>query len=218
MVRANISDEELFLQGNKHYANHQYADALSCYQHMSCTSATVQYNMGNCHYYLGRSFDALIWWLRAERHATGRLLQDIQSNKIRAYDVLDSTPDGVSIYHSPISIYLLQCLTLLCWCALLAGVVMLRKQYRGIWIFVCFIGLVSFSTLLWKHYQAHGMCIGCVSKKEVFLYSGPGFWYHQRGTLSYTSLVEIVGSQDAWYKVHVGELQGWIIGDVVEIL
>jgi tetratricopeptide (TPR) repeat protein len=58
--------EELFLRGNKYYAEKDYNNALETYDMIDQKGCAVLYNMGNCYYRQENYPYALVYWARAE--------------------------------------------------------------------------------------------------------------------------------------------------------
>ena len=62
--------EETFLRANNYYEHNDNEQAFALYQSIEHKGPAVWFNMGNCVYKRGHYVDALLYWRRAEKHAT----------------------------------------------------------------------------------------------------------------------------------------------------
>src|SRR5438309_468700 len=81
MVTVAGTDEELFLRGNKYYAQKDYDNAIRSYDMMGRKGRAVLYNMGNAYFHTDDYAQALIYWSRAQIGATPQEYHFIACNK-----------------------------------------------------------------------------------------------------------------------------------------
>lgn len=130
----------LFEQGNQHYRDGQYEQALEAYQRILETgyeSGPLYYNIGNCHYKLGRLGPTILNYLRARRLMPGD--EDLEANlrlmQSLTLDDIEPLPEFLPlrvlkrwVYLVPVD--LLTTLTALSWMTAL-GALILRLLARS---------------------------------------------------------------------------------------
>ncbi len=132
------SPEELFANGNGHYREGRYAEAVSSYENVLAqgyVSAPLYFNLGNARYRIGNTAGAILAYERALRLEPGD--SDIQFNlklaNLRTIDRIDAVPE----------------LFLVAWMRSLAGIVpfdLIKGILLGAW--VCLFAVLSVLNLI----------------------------------------------------------------------
>ncbi|HSC25329.1 MAG TPA: hypothetical protein VLB80_03895 [Candidatus Babeliales bacterium] len=225
MVAGN--DEELFLRGNKLYAQKKYDDAYNEYNMISKKGCAVFYNMGNCLFYKDDYAQAFIYWLRAERDATPEEYRLIEHNKKHVLTLMGKQNE-ISLYYKIrqlldnalpyTSLLFLQICTLICWYLLFLVWQRKRTLVKNIIVsYACFLMIIS-GVLLGMHYSNQQRIHGVVVKKEAQFFVGPDNGLSVVASLSYADNVLVKEIRQGWYKIQYAGMIGWVGDDVVQIV
>ena len=228
MVPGN--DEELFLHGNKYYAQHDYEKALDAYDVIENKGHAVLYNMGNCFFHTNDYAQALVYWSRAEKNATPQEYEYIVRNKEMALKKLGKQHNHALLYKlingvrslSPyVSLLVMQIIFLMCWWIF---IFMRRKKYAdmgsrkkiihaSMCIFIMIMGLI-----LSIEYVCHDTERAIVVKKEAKLLNGPDNAFQMISSLAYAQDVRVKEAREGWYKIQYADMIGWVEADVIKII
>jgi len=220
-------DEELFLRGNKYYAQKDYDNALHTYDMISKKGRAVFYNMGNCFFRKEDYSRALVCWSRAEIGATPHEYNVIKRNKSLVLKKLGKHKEqslwykvfeSLYVIMPYISLLLLQLLFLVCWwffifvmCKKQTGI---RKVARSV---VC-VFIVFFATMLGVRYTQEKDNQAIVIKKEAMLFAGPDKSFHQLSPIAYADSARVKEAREGWYKIQYAYMIGWVEADVIQII
>lgn len=221
------NDEELFLRGNKYYAQKDYDKAFHAYDMMSVKGRAVLYNMGNCLFYKEDYPRALVYWSRAQEGATSHEYNLIMRNKDYVLKKLGKQKEQ-SIWHSVkelsqlpilyISLFFLQLLFLICWWFF---IFVMRTKQTGIKKVVqsCVCFFISISAMaLGIHYMQQNTSQAIVVKKESTLFAGPDKSFHVLSPVMYADCATVKETREGWYKIQYADMIGWVEADVIQII
>jgi tetratricopeptide (TPR) repeat protein len=220
-------EKELFLRGNKYYAEKDYENAFHAYDMISKKGRAVLYNMGNCLYNQEKYPEALVYWLKAEEGATAKEYALIQQNKNLAYTKIGKQKEEswsrkmMHMMQSPllyVSLFFLQLFFLLCWWIFM---LMLHKKQTGLKkiaqsILCCMIAV--FAAILGTHYTQHNKKSAVVIKKEAKLFAGPDKSFHVLSSLVCADNAAVKESREGWHKIQYADMIGWVEADVIQII
>lgn len=220
------NDEELFLRGNKQYAQKNYDDAFNAYDMVSKKGSAVLYNMGNCYFHKGDYAQALVYWSRAETGAMPQEYALILRNKEHVARLLgkESVSGQQKILSflqallPYVSVFFLQFLFLLCWYLFIF--LMGKKQMRLRKAIVGSISIVMiiFGVLLQVHYMQYGKQEGIVIKKDAQLLVGPDKGFQVLCPLVYAHNIAVKERREGWYKIQYADMIGWVEAEMVQII
>lgn len=224
------NDEELFLRGNKYYAQGNYENALNAYDSICSKGYIVLYNMGNCFFHRDDYAQALVYWSRAQKGATPQMYQNIMQNKAIAfkklgkqqpYTITDKLVKGVGFLSVYVSLLVLQIIFLIIWFVLM---VLRRKKYSEMvrlkkitHISICFF-MVIVGTILTVEYLYHDIGHAIVVKKEAKLLNGPDNAFQVISPLVYAEDVTIKEAREGWYKIQYADMLGWVEESVIKVI
>lgn len=220
------NDEELFLRGNKYYAQKNYTAALHTYEMIARKGAAVLYNMGNCAFHQEDYSHALVYWNRAQKGATGHEYNIIERNKKIALQKLGhehNTRSGDAIVrllraYMLISVLMLQLIFLVLWWLFMF---VFRKKQTGIkkMMQACMCLTMFFcASLLTMHYVQQNVHQAIIVKKEAHLLTGPDKSFHVLSPLNYAHNVRVKESREGWHKIQYADMIGWVEADVIQII
>jgi tetratricopeptide (TPR) repeat protein len=225
MVHAG-NDEELFLRGNKYYAQKNYAAALQVYEMIARKGAAVLYNMGNCAFHQEDYSHALVYWNRAQKGAMAHEYNLIERNKKIALQKLGHEQNnrlGDRIIqllraYMLISVLMLQLIFLVLWWLFMF---VFRKKKTGIkkMMQACMCLTMFFcASLLTMHYVQQNAHQAIIVKKEGRLLIGPDKSFQVLSPLNYAHNVRVKESREGWYKIQYADMIGWVEADVIQII
>jgi len=227
MVTVAGTDEELFLRGNKYYAQKDYDNAIRSYDMMSKKGRAVLYNMGNTYFHQGDYAQALVYWSRAQIGATPQEYHLIARNKEHVFTLIGTSSEPsvqltiIKLLHGIIpyvSLFLLQLFFLICWCVFLFSA---RKKHMRIkkTILSCLCCFMVLSgALLGVYYTNRCTQSGIVIKKEAQLFAAPNKGFHSLCPLVYAHDVTVKETREGWYKIRYADMIGWVEADVIQII
>ncbi len=216
-----VTNQELFLRGNKAYADGNYEQALKDYQAITCKAGATVYNMGLCYYKLGDFAHALASFKQAARIAH-------QSTLVNAsMEYSDRIERTMQIYQEPTFgqrwVRSLQIrvagTSLLQWQLMLlvllySGLFCIwrckKKKVRillGFFVIWCVISLIPVIIIKSGDEYRH---TGITIPQTMTVYSGPYQHCHQRGTINACHEVAILQKQKGWYKIQYEGVIGWV--------
>lgn len=224
MVTVAGTDEELFLRGNKYYAQKDYDNAIRSYDMMSQKGRAVLYNMGNACFHKEDYAQALVYWSRAQIGATPQEHHLIERNKEHVLAIIGALSEPslqlriIKLLQDVIpyvSLLLLQLFFLICWCVFLFSA---RKNHMKIkkTILGCF--MVLSGALLGVYYTSKCTQSGIVVKKEAQLFAAPNKGFQALCPLVYAHDVTVKETREGWYKIRYADMIGWVEADVVQII
>lgn len=222
------NDEELFLRGNKHYAEEKYDEALSCYSEIHKKGRAVLYNMGNCLFNREDYSGALVYWSRAQEGATASEYDRIMRNKDLAFIKLGRKKElswwqAIIVFLRSqlpyVSLLFLQLIFLAC-LLLFIMVMHSQKTMRFKRIFQLFLSmyLAVVGVLLSHYYIHHNTIAAIVIKKDAHLFAGPDKGFHAIAPILYADDVRVKETREGWYKIQYADMIGWIEADVIQII
>lgn len=220
------NDEELFLRGNKYYAQKNYANALQTYEMITHKGVAVLYNMGNCAFHQEDYSHALVYWNRAQKGATWQEYNLIERNKKKAFAKIGTEPQGCFRdsfirwlrAYMIVSVFMLQLIFLLLWwlfmfvfCKKQTGIKKMMQACMCLTMFFC-------ASLLTVHYMQQNVHQAIVVKKEGRLLAGPDKNFPVLSPLNYAHNVKVKESREGWYKIQYADMMGWVEADVIQII
>ena len=221
------NDEELFLRGNKQYAQKNYDSAFRSYDMMSKKGRAVLYNMGNCCFYQGDHACALVYWSRAESGATPQEYAIIAQNKKHVFGLLGKQAQGsvgstiIKFLHDVlpyVSLFFLQLFFLMCWYLFIFSARKKEMKVKKV-ILSCMSLLMGISgAVLSVHYTKQSVDSAIVVKKEAQLFVGPDKGLHALAPIAYANTVTVKEMREGWYKVRYADMIGWVESDVIQII
>lgn len=221
-------DEELFLRGNKYYAEEKYDEALACYGEMHKKGRAVLYNMGNCLFNKEDYSGALVYWSRAQENSTTSEYNLIMRNKDLAFEKLGRKKE-LSWWNAlivflrsqlpSVSLLFLQLIFLACW-LLFIMVVYWQKPMRFKRIFKAFLSLyITITGILLMHCYEHSNAIAAIIvKKDAHLFTGPDKGFHAISPVLYADDVRVKETREGWHKIQYADMIGWVEADVIQII
>lgn len=222
------NDEELFLRGNKYYAEEKYDQAFASYNEISKKGRAVLYNMGNCLFNTHDYSGALVYWSRAQEGATTAEYNVIMRNKDLAFAKLGRKKE-LSWWNTVVvflrsqlpcvSLLWLQLIFLMCW-LLFIIIACSQKAMRFKRIFQGFLSLyIAITGILLTHYYTHsGTIAAVVMKKDAHLFAGPDKGFHAISPVLYADDVRVKETREGWYKIQYADMIGWVEADVIQII
>jgi tetratricopeptide (TPR) repeat protein len=219
------NDEELFLRGNKYYAQKNYANALQAYEMIAHKGVAVLYNMGNCAFHQEDYSHALVYWNRAQNGATAHEYNLIERNKKSVFAKIGTEPQRASWdsfirwlrAYMLVSIFILQLIFLMLWWLFLF---VLRKQTsiaRIMRACIC-LTMLFCASLLTMHYMQQNVHQAIIVTKEGRLLTGPDKNFPVLSSLNYAHNVKVKESREGWYKIQYADMMGWVEADVIQII
>lgn len=219
MVSYGASNQEVFLRGNKAYAESAYTDALVCYEQIPHKGSAVWYNMGNCYYQLERPVDACVCWQRAQRHASYQDYCALTTNITGLEDDQEKAAQSayaawvfwIRAHTQSYSLLIIQLIAIAIWFALCIALYTRVHLIVSFSLLILSIVFVCLSIDMQKErYRAYA-----VTKEDALLYVGPNSSYHQQGIIKPARSVVIIDERDGWYKINYKELAGWVQADTL---
>ncbi len=220
------NEEELFLRGNKYYAEKNYTAALHTYEMITRKGSAVLYNMGNCAFHQEDYSHALVYWNRAQKNATAHEYNLIERNKKIALQKLGHEYNnrwGDTIIrllrgYMLISVLMLQLIFLVLWwlfmfvfCKKHTGIKKMMQACMCLTMFLC-------ASLLTVHYVEQNVHQAIIVKKEARLLTGPDKSFHVLSPLNYAHNVRVKESREGWHKIQYADMIGWVEADVIQII
>lgn len=210
----SVSNQELFLRGNKAYRDADYQDALHYYEQIPQKGDAVWHNMGNCYSCLEDPVNACVHWQRAKKHAAYDDYCTLET-QIAAVDettvntVNNSWIFWVRAHTASYSLFLIQIITLLFWFALCIAI---RKRIHWSMIFLLLIFSVFFIWLS-VDMQRQWCRLYAVTTEPITVYVGPNLAYHEQGSVKSARVITILDEREGWYKIAYKQLAGWVQAD-----
>lgn len=209
-----MSNQEIFLRGNKEYQAGSYKDALEWYEQIEHKGDAVWHNMGNCCYHLNRFVDARLYWERARKHASYQDYTALQTQlgilDAQLGEESQSQPSGcvmwIRSHTASYSLIMIQLITLLVWFALCIGAL---KGMHKLPLFILFV-ISLFGIWLSVDMQHQRSGNYAVTTEEITLYVGPNSSYDQQGVIKQAQTVTITDKREGWYKIVHKGLAGWV--------
>jgi len=218
MFLHGMSNQEIFLRGNKAYQTGAYEDALQWYEQITTKGDAVWHNMGNCCYHLNRFVDARVYWERAQKRAAHTDYCTLQT-QLAVLDAqlgdTEQTPQTwifwIRSHTASYSLLMIQLLTLAVWFFLCMAVI---KRMHWITLLVL-LALSVFGIWLSIDMQRQRSGNYAVTMVETPLYVGPNNSYHQQGVITQAQTVMITDAREGWYKIAYKGLAGWVQADTL---
>jgi len=218
--------QELFLQANKLYQEHEYQRALELYQTIEHKGPAVWYNMGNAAYNLNQYVDARVFWERAKCGATRAELADITYNnemldqqfeeQPQTIDAWESMLTSLQAYAASFSMLFLQLLILsltLIMCILLRSALSMRFV-----IIVCLcIVYVPAMMLTGSKMAARSRCVAVMKDEQASLFTGPDEQFHVIEVVPQGTRLVLEQEHGQWCKARYAAVVGWIKKDTMVI-
>jgi len=216
------NNQESFLKANALYEEKKYKYALESYDAIDKRGLAVWYNMGNAAYKMGDYTHAILYWRRAQKNSSYKIIQDAMQNISAAYKKLGYEKDRPSLsflkkHISVMTLFLLQILFLLFWFVFFIAVFYLKKQ-RMIILPILFLGNFLLATFLIAKYRSIWYQKGFVIEKKVDVFTGPDQNYHTITSLRAADEFKILKKQKKWYKIKYNKFTGWVLADKIEII
>jgi tetratricopeptide (TPR) repeat protein len=212
-----MSNQEIFLRGNKEYQSGAYQDALEWYEQIAHKGDAVWHNMGNCCYHLNRFVDARVYWERARKHASYDDYCTLQT-QLAALDAQLEDEELVQpaawilwirSHTASYSLIMIQIITLIFW-----FVFCIAAIKRMHWLPLLILLAISvFGIWLSMDMQRQRSGNYAVTAEEIPLYVGPNSSYDQQGVIKQAHTVSITDKRDGWYKIAYKGLAGWVQAD-----
>lgn len=212
-----MSNQEIFLRGNKEYQAGAYQDALEWYEQIGHKGNGVWHNMGNCCYHLNKFVEARVYWERARKYASCDDYCALQTHlAILDAQLGDEKPDETSTlifwirsHTASWSLIIIQIITLLLW--LLFCTAAMRRWH---WIALILLLAISiFGIWLSVDMQRQRSGIYAVTIEEMPIYVGPNSSYDKQGIIKQAHTVTITDKRQGWYKIAYKGLAGWAQAD-----
>ncbi len=224
-MKGEGTHQENFLRAHELYMSKNYEQALALYQTIPEKGSAVWYNMGNCAYQLGDYADALLYWKRAEREATGVQRADILYNiqalgkKINVpYEKNNAFVDAGTTWLLGTPLIFMQLFFLTGWIGLWAYIKRWHTKERYLLLYFL-IGLNSFFgfALIYRLMYAH-RCTAIIATPQAPVYAGPDSRYHTVGSLNAVTECKVKQLCGDWCKIRTGSLVGWVKKDHCELV
>ena len=214
------TQQETFLQAQKHYQEGNTTKALELYQSMPHKGMSVFYNMGNC-YYMQKNFpQAVVYWSRAQKDSSLSEYKILQSYIQQAYKeagVPYNMTGWRNVYNmimyatTYVSLVVWQVLLLICWFLLVFRSnfwVRWRRYGRLTIVGVTFALLIGVNYVNYRNYSYPKVI---VTKKSISVYAGPGADYAVVGTAQLFDNLRTYRTTLGWYMVYVDHIgYGWV--------
>ena len=212
-----MSNQEIFLRGNKEYQAGAYEDALQWYEQIAHKGDAVWHNMGNCCYHLNKFVDARLYWERARKHASCDDYCALQTHlAILDAQLGDEAPQETAYWiiwirshTASYSLIMIQIITIIFW--FLFCIAALKRMH---WIPLLILLAISiFGIWLSIDMQRQRSGNYAVTAEEIPLYVGPNNSYEQQGVIQQARTIMITDRREGWYKIAYKGLAGWVQAD-----
>jgi len=219
--------EELFLRGNKHYAEGEHEKALTSYQLIERKGPATWYNLGNCYYHLQNYPVAIVCWKRALKGASSSMLHAIDDNCVTLYRQIGKEY-AITRWHylarwfmqKVMSIPLLWWqLSFLCsWIMLLflLPAILVRTRYVVAVALMVIICMITAGFVV--RFVGENKKYAIVMQDEAPIRAGPAIDYAVIETSCSLDELQVVTECNDWIKVSRGTKRGWMPVDAVEII
>lgn len=212
-----MSNQEIFLRGNKEYQAGAYEDALQWYEQIAHKGDAVWHNMGNCCYHLHKYVDARIYWERARQHASYNDYCALQTqlNILDAQLGDENSQESVTwitwirSHTASYSLIMIQIITLIFW--FVFCIAALRSVPRAPLTILLLISIFGIWLSIDMQRERSGNY--AVTLEEIPLYVGPNASYDQQGVIQQAHTVTITDKREGWYKIAYKGLAGWAQAD-----
>ena len=213
----SMSNQEIFLRGNKEYQAGAYEDALQWYDQITHKGDAVWHNMGNCYYHLNRFVDARISWERARKHASYNDYCTLQTQlgvlDVQLGDEVQQEQAGwiawIRSHSASYSLIMIQITTLIFW-----FIFCIAAAKRMHWFpLLILLAISTFGIWLSIDMQRQRSGNYAVTSQEIPLYVGPNSSYDQQGVIKQAHTVIITDKREGWYKIAYKGLAGWVQAD-----
>jgi tetratricopeptide (TPR) repeat protein len=221
---------EAFLEGNRYYADNDFAGAAAAYETvlaLGVTAPALEYNLGNACLKSGRRGDAVLHYRRALKldPAFESARTNLDYARASAQDVVPETSEGTrfdwvgrvrlgpeaaarSVFLAATAFFLVAGLRLLGWRGRTGAAVLQGVLGAAV--------LLLAAALLFEWTELTGKHEGVVTVSEVDVRSGPAETYTVSFKLHEGTEVEIVRKRSGWQEVKVSDrLQGWVPEEVL---
>lgn len=217
------TDQQLFVRGNRCYAEKKYVEALAHYEAIQAKGPAVFFNMGNSYCCKGDYSQALMYWQRAERGASYKEFLSIAHNKelilkkmgkAVSDNVFTAINKHVMAMVCPHSLYVLQVIILLVWYIF---VIVYFRAKRRLYKQMFFIVVLFLSYGVLIKYTSSSVARGIVIKQAP-IFVGPNKNFHTITSLACADGVEIKEKKEGWYKIRYTDAIGWVEADAIEVI
>lgn len=218
-IPMHATSQELFLQGNKEYENHNYQLAFDLYEQIKNKGEAILYNIGNCCFALGRYPEALMYWYKTEQSwPAPSTFYNIQNNKQKAYEALNFYPEQSTVeyimqymtyYLLYLSIFAWQLLFLVIWYMSLFFCVVLwyKKRWVRMIVLSVFLCMISFLMII---FYLHYYKPKAISLAPSVLKVGPDKGFGTKQNIKEGQLVYVQEKQGEWLRVKYDHQEGWV--------
>lgn len=201
---------DLFTQANKQYQKNECAQALALYDQIPDKGAATWYNMGNCAYKLNDQVHALLYWKRAYKYGN----HEIQKNSLQNMKLLSLPYEPLSHPFANTNPLIMQILFFCIFSVFLIVGYFLIHARRWIFLAMTVATLASVGRIT---YKVTALCPqALVMLDEISLRAGPGTEYHQLGSLSAGTTVQVIKHSQGWAQVTHNSTRGWIEDKMIE--
>jgi hypothetical protein len=216
-IAHSMSNQEIFLRGNKEYQAGAYEDALQWYEQIAHKGDAVWHNMGNCCYHLNKFVDARLYWERARKHASYDDYGALQTQlAILDAQLGDEAPQEtaswiiwIRSHTASYSLIMIQIITLIIW--FIFCIAAYRRMHWMRLIILLAISIFGIWLSIDMQHQRSGNY--AVTAEEIPLYVGPNSSYDQQGVIKQAHTVTITDKREGWYKIAYKGLAGWVQAD-----
>lgn len=226
-----VSNQMLFDQASECARRGDFVQACTMYDHIQPKNSVVWHNMGNCCYKQKNYVKALVYWKRAQRHATFRELGQLFESEKKALKDLGVAVPAWWQYEwlrcmtliPTIALQLLLLVFLILLCILMYRVSNNSIKYNKKRTLFLIIGIVIISFLWVFKNRTLEKKRAFVVKESVLVYAGPEKFFHKISELPRAVEVEVVQNRQAMSQILVhkhdgSQLLGWIDSDCIEVV
>lgn len=219
--------EELFLQGNKHYVQCEHEKALASYQLIERKGPAAWYNMGNCYYHLQQYPIAIACWKRAFKGASSAMLHAIDKNCATLYCKIGKE-FAITKRHYLMRWFMQKVMNipLLWWqlsllCSLIILLLILPSLFihaRYFSALALMIATCMFTMSFVVRFVGESKKYAIVMHDKAPIRAGPAQDYAVIETSRVLDEFQVIAESDDWIKVSGGVKRGWMPVDAVEII
>ena len=218
--------QALLLRGKELFFQEHYQDAFNVYQRIDDKGFVVLYNMALCCLRLHQKSQALLFCKRAEKQAQSykefTLVEKLLDFDEAGEPVIKGWYEQLAIFCKKV---ILTTPILLVQIIVLIGLIFLMLCWYFYWyknrkmasFLLLILWLLFYYIWLYKIdfiQQRQGVVID----KTIPIFAGPDASFYKKADLHESQLVVIIGQQDQYYKMKLGQLAGWIDSHHIELV
>lgn len=229
--------DAVFLEGNAHYQNGDYAAAERCYRQileLGTDSSAVYYNLGNACFKQKKLGEAIYYWEKARRLFPGDLevRQNLKVANGLIVDRIEVPEEALPVRLAASAVHIFTIaqetrilLALYLLLNIFVGLYLLTRMPRlAFWMLTASLAagllmLLFAASLTWKIYQERHTRDGVIVEQKVDVRSGPGLDNITVVTVHEGVIVRVRNETNGWFQISLPNgWNGWLPGSSLRIL